>query len=1058
MRAMKAAASAAILALLVAGPPWLLARIVGNPWPAEGVALDAPLTDDAIIGLLAVLLWVLWLQFAVCVAAEAAAVLTNDRVRSRVPMAFAFQQHLARRLVGGIVIATMTTPILGSGGAAAHPQGHTIAVHPDTTERPTLSIAGADRPQGKTAPEGRASTPTASEDQPRGSASDRRTSTHRTITVMRLETLWSIAERELGDGERWTEIAQLNEGRTMSDGTTFVSADHIRPGWRLLVPSQGGAVGPHQGSVEVRTGDSLSRIAQRDLGAAASWPQIYDLNRETIGSDADLIHPGQVLQLPAVGHATSPGPASPPAADRSHSDDHRTPAPWTAGSDDRQFGDEARPRVPADFIPDATERGPGSDRQGQSQSSKAETSGSDVTLLRGLLATAVCLAAGSLALLLNNRRRQFRNRRPGRTVHAVPSELKKGERAVYEAGSAAEPTARFVDLALRQLAADSRSTGEMLPRLGVAVLDADHLTLIFTEPAPSDAVAPWTGTPDGLVWSVPRTAELADSLLDQPAPYPALVTFAEDVAGRTWLLDLESVGEISVGGEVNRARDLARFIVAELAVNAWAEGVEVLLADELAIELVGLNPMRVRRCGHATAVRRAQAAATGDEQAGRLLDRRRDDDAVDGTSPLVLVRGSGAPGAGGLDCRPRCGQVAIRLLDPAQEGFTDNPTLTVGSGGHLLLAGFSDELVPFGLPAAVASDMARLMASTRTVEDGPMPESRLSSTTGQLTTADGALRLELTTPRDPEGDETSLLPASDEDYLEQTATAEADLAAIAPGVTDEVRRQVEALDPKLDADIQDWVDPESRRPKIRVLGPVDVSATSGDREHIANIGGTVEFIVYLACHEHGVTKDRAAEDLGWSGSTVQNRARDARRVLGQRPDGREWLPDAAKSGSAKRRGVAAYELDPDVLVDADLFRRLRTRAASRGPEGLEDLVVGLSLVQGEPFDQLRRGGYGWLLEGDRLDHHMCASIADAAHLVVDRALVDSDLELAWTACRIGMLVNPHSDVALLDSAALAEAEGRSPDDVVREHVVDREDEDLPHRTDQVLKRRKWLAS
>jgi nucleoid-associated protein YgaU len=44
-------------------------------------------------------------------------------------------------------------------------------------------------------------------------------------------------------------------------------------------------------------GDSLSKIAKRLLGDASLWPQIYEANRTTI-RDPDLIHPGQVLNIP----------------------------------------------------------------------------------------------------------------------------------------------------------------------------------------------------------------------------------------------------------------------------------------------------------------------------------------------------------------------------------------------------------------------------------------------------------------------------------------------------------------------------------------------------------------------------------------------------------------------------------------------------------------------------------------------------------------------------------------------------------------------------------------
>ena len=111
-------------------------------------------------------------------------------------------------------------------------------------------------------------------------------------------------------------------------------------------------------------------------------------------------------------------------------------------------------------------------------------------------------------------------------------------------GAAGQAVASFVDLALRQLATAARASGAPLPQLGVAVLDDDGLTLLFTEPAASDPPTPWTETPDHRLWSLRRTVELEDSLSDQPAPYPALVSFAEDSSGRTWLLDLESLGAV----------------------------------------------------------------------------------------------------------------------------------------------------------------------------------------------------------------------------------------------------------------------------------------------------------------------------------------------------------------------------------------------------------------------------------------------------------------------------------------------------------------------------------
>jgi anti-sigma regulatory factor (Ser/Thr protein kinase) len=63
-------------------------------------------------------------------------------------------------------------------------------------------------------------------------------------------------------------------------------------------------------------------------------------------------------------------------------------------------------------------------------------------------------------------------------------------------------------------------------------------------------------------------------------------------------------------------------------------------------------------------------------------------------------------------------------------------------------------------------------------------------------------------------------------------------------------------------------------------------------------------------------------------------------------------------------------------MDAHLVQRLRIRARRRGEAGIDDVEAALALVDGEPFDQLRKGGYGWLLEGERHDLHLAAMIDD----------------------------------------------------------------------------------
>jgi nucleoid-associated protein YgaU len=73
--------------------------------------------------------------------------------------------------------------------------------------------------------------------------------------------------------------------------TTNPDFSDVQGGSSSTAPASGGR------TITVKAGDSLSKIAKRELGNAAKWHAIFDANRDKI-KDPDLIHPGQILTLP----------------------------------------------------------------------------------------------------------------------------------------------------------------------------------------------------------------------------------------------------------------------------------------------------------------------------------------------------------------------------------------------------------------------------------------------------------------------------------------------------------------------------------------------------------------------------------------------------------------------------------------------------------------------------------------------------------------------------------------------------------------------------------------
>ncbi|MCZ2839778.1 polysaccharide deacetylase family protein [Modestobacter sp. VKM Ac-2985] len=117
-----------------------------------------------------------------------------------------------------------------------------------------------------------------------------------TYVVQPGDTLGSIAA---GYSATWQEIYQANRATIGPD------PNMLQVGQRLTIPGAGGGGGgggtptpPAGGTTTyvVQPGDTLGSIAS---GYSATWQEIYQANRATIGPDPNLLQVGQQLTIPA---------------------------------------------------------------------------------------------------------------------------------------------------------------------------------------------------------------------------------------------------------------------------------------------------------------------------------------------------------------------------------------------------------------------------------------------------------------------------------------------------------------------------------------------------------------------------------------------------------------------------------------------------------------------------------------------------------------------------------------------------------------------------------------
>lgn len=1045
MRILRGVFALAALIAIVVGIPILL-WLLGSPLLPDhmpgieeaAAALRSPADGRFVLGFLVVCGWLFWLHLAVSTAAE-----VTDHVRAGTRRRLDRRGFRTSRAVTGMLIVWLVAMFASPAASSASvPAAMSVSASFDPTPA-AAHLASLD--------------------------TDRAEAVGPDYTVVPRDSLWSIAEKTLGDPLRWRQIFDLNAGRMQSDGGRLDDRSLLHVGWVLRLPLETAPPPVLRGrQVHVQSGDTLTGLATEYLHDAQQYPKLYQANAGRPQADGrslrdpDLIRPGWVLTLPSdadtTDHATDPGvddqPAPPSPVPPETPPVVTTPAP------------SSRPPAPA-TVPAAPSSSPthvstaADPLRPLAPPMAAPASSTDSAFLPAAIAVSGVVAAAFVSGLVLLRRRQLRFRRTGRHI-ALPDHAHSPIETTAVASARTDDT-RLLDLALRSVATLC-APPDGYPDLTAAWLAVDDIDLVLAGPYPPPP--PFTAGDDESVWHVRSDAELPVQDGETAAvanPFPAVAAFGTgDDGSTTLLLDLEHHGAVHVVGDRHRAQDLLRNVAVELALSRWADATEILVVG-LEPELAELPPGRISRViDVATAVARLRTAAA---ETRHHLDRMSTDSVLDArihdqysetwiVTVLIVADPAKADEALLADlCRElsTAGRTSTAILTGGADYALPGLQVQVRPDGSAHIPDVTDiRLQAVQISPELALGLVSVIGTTFD-PDVPVPAATDPNPWAIEMTIDGALRPDDVSDQDVEDDrpDADLEPPDSppvvqpEPCEDAAFTASADQSAAGSAASPGPERtllRAELNDPDLDPDLDLWrsAEPPSR-PLIAILGEPEMCAP-GVRPN-RRVPWLLEVALYLALHPQGVDRDKISTDLWPEGRniqppTIRRAIAEVRAWAGQDTSTdppTDFVPSISSSGTDRYRLLGQ-------LCDWDLFRRLRKRAQARHAAGhhteaITDYQAALSLVRGPVLRPLRERGYAWLRNPDQhYDSIVPAFIIDAAHELVDLALERGDLPLARSAAETARLVDPDLtfDRPFTDLMRVSHAEGNLAE--MREHA------------------------